>query len=124
MDWAVKLRVALLALVGAVVVGVSSSQATITPAALTLSTTPPYATIVPGSTPTLYYSAHSGSVTVDVNDTTDAAPLTVDFPSVFGDDPAPPTSTSHTYASTASDSDSATKTVTLSAAGAAAPPPS
>jgi hypothetical protein len=118
MDWAVKLRVALLALVGAVVVGVSSSQATITPAALTLSTTPPYATVVPGSPPTLYYSAHIGSVTVDVHDSTDTAPLTVDFPSVFGDDPAPATSPSHTYAWTASDSDSGTKTVTFSDAGA------
>jgi len=109
----VKLRVALLALLLAVAVGVGSSQATITSAALTLSTTPPYA-YVKTSPLTLYYSAHNGSVTVDANDTTDNGPMTVDFPDVFGDDPAPATSTTHTYTWTSSDIDSGSKQVTLS----------
>src|SRR5262249_19874748 len=90
-----------------------------TPAALALSTSPPYATVVvSGSTPTLYYSAHAGSVTVDVNDTTDAGPLTVDFPDTFGSNPAPGSATSHTYTWTGSDADSGPKTVDLTDAGA------
>ena len=101
-----------------VVVAVGSSQATITPAALTLSTSGPYAYVLSGSTPTLFYSAHTGSVTVDVNDTTDAAPLTVDYPSVFGDDPVAGTATSHTYNWTSSDSDSGAKLVNLTDTGA------
>ena len=115
-----KLRVALLALLSAVAVGVvGSSHATITPSTLTLSTTPPYAyVLVSGSTPTLYYSAHAGSVTVDVGDTTDTPPLTVDFPNAFGVDPAPGTATSHTYTWTAGDTDTGAKTVDLTDAGA------
>jgi hypothetical protein len=109
----VKLRATLLALLCAVAVTAGSSQATITSANLTLTTSPPYA-YVKTSPLTLYYSAHSGSVTVDVNDTTDNGPLTVDFPDVFSDDPAPGTSTSHTYSWTASDTDSGSKQVTLS----------
>jgi hypothetical protein len=109
----VKLRATLLALLCAVAVGAGSSQATITSANLTLTTSPPYA-FVKASPLTLYYSAHSGSVTVDVNDTTDNGPLTVDFPDVFSDDPAPGPSTSHTYNWTASDTDSGSKQVTLS----------
>jgi hypothetical protein len=119
----VKLRIALLALLSAVAVGVvGSSDATITPSALTLSTTPPYAYVfvsAPGAPPTLYYSAHAGSVTVDVSDTTNASPLTVDFPNAFGDDPAPLAGgTSHTYTWTAGDTDTGAKTVNLTDAGA------
>ncbi|MGE5274572.1 MAG: chitobiase/beta-hexosaminidase C-terminal domain-containing protein [Verrucomicrobiota bacterium] len=118
-----KLRACLLALLSAVAVGVvGSSSATITPSPLTLSTTPPYAhVLVSGATPTLYYSAHAGSVTVDVGDTTDSSPLTVDFPSVFGDDPAPGTATSHTYLWTAGGSDTGPKTVFLTDADSPTP---
>ena len=108
-----KLRAALLALLCAVAVTAGSSQATITSANLTLTASPLYA-FVKTSPLTLYYSAHSGSVTVDVNDTTDNGPLTVDFPDVFSDDPGAGTSTSHTYSWTASDTDSGSKQVTLS----------
>jgi hypothetical protein len=119
----VKLRIALLALLSAVAVGVvGSSDAVITPQALILSTTPPYAYVfvsAPGAPPTLYYSAHAGNVTVDVADTTNASPLTVDFPDVFGADGASGTSTSHTYAWTASDIDCCgAYTVNLTDAGA------
>ena len=103
----------------AVVVVVGSSQATITPSALTVSTAGPYALVTGGSTPTLFYSAHSGSVTVTVNDTPGTAPLTVDFPDVFGDDPAPATVATHTYNWTSSDSDSGTKQVDLTDAASA-----
>src|SRR5262245_38358495 len=106
----------------AVVVAVGSSQALITPGALTLNTSGPFAYAVSGATPTLFYSAHSGSVTVGVSDTTDTAPLTVDYPSVFGDDPAPGPATSHVYNWTSSDTDSGTKQVTLSDTGGTGTP--
>jgi chitobiase/beta-hexosaminidase-like protein len=109
----VKLRATLLALLCAVAVAAGSSQATITSANLTLTASPLYA-FVKSSPLTLYYSAHSGSVTVDVNDTTDNGPLTVDFPDVFADNPGAGPSTSHTYNWTASDTDSGSKQVTLS----------
>lgn len=102
-----------------VVVAVGSSQATITPAALTLSTSGPYAYVASGSTPTLFYSAHSGSLTVTVNDTPGSPPLTVDFPPVFGDDPAPATVAAHTYNWTSSGSDSGAKQVDLTDAALA-----
>jgi len=114
----VKLRVALIALVVALATGVASSQATITSSPLTLSTSSANTFVTSGSTPNLYYSASAGSVTVDVNDTTDTAPLTVDFPDLFGDDPAPGSSTSHVYSWTSGDTDSGTKTVAVTDAGA------
>jgi Chitobiase/beta-hexosaminidase C-terminal domain len=100
----------------AIAVGVASSQATITPASLSLSTSSSSA-VVSGST--LYYSNSGGTFTVTVNDTTDAPPLTIDFPSVFGDNPAAGTALFHTYTWTSDTSDSGSKTVSLSDFGGA-----
>jgi hypothetical protein len=83
MDWAVKLRVALLALVGAFVVGVSSSQATISGLRVEIVNLTSSSEAASGSS--LYYAAsgtNSGSFDVRVTAT---SPVTsVDFPAVTG----------------------------------------
>ena len=83
MDWAVKLRVALLALVGAFAVGVASSQATISGLRVDVVNLTSSSESASGST--LYYAAtgtNSGSFEVKVTATT---PVTsVDFPIVTG----------------------------------------
>lgn len=104
-----KLRITLLALVGTVAVGVGSSQANITSNSLGLTATGSAA--VQGST--VFYGPQAGSVTVTVTDTTDAPPLTVDFPSVFADDPASGPATSHMYSWAAGATDSGVKTVSV-----------
>ena len=112
-----KIRAALLALVVMVAVGVGQSQATINPASLTLTDSSAYVYVDP-SGPTVYYSPNGGNLTVEVNDTTDSAPLTVDFPSLFGVDPVPGTATSHAYTWASSDTDlGGTKSVDLADAG-------
>ena len=83
MDWAVKLRVALLALVGVLVVGVSSSQATISGLRVDIVNLTSSTEAASGSN--LYYAAsgsNSGSFDVKVTST---SPITsVDFPAVTG----------------------------------------
>ena len=83
MDWAVKLRVALLALVGAFAVGVASSQATISGLRVDVVNLTSSSESASGST--LYYAAtgtNSGSFDVKVTAT---SPVTsVDFPTVTG----------------------------------------
>jgi hypothetical protein len=111
----VKLRAFLLVVLVAVALGATASHATIDPCTLTVTVSASSASApdcAGTSIPTVYYNPSAGgSFTVTVTATTDAPPLTIDFPTVFGDDPAPGTATSHTYTWTSSATDSGTRTV-------------
>jgi hypothetical protein len=83
MDWAVKLRVALLALVGAFVVGVSSSQATVSGLKVDIVNLTSSSESASGSS--LYYAASgSNSGSFDVRVTATSPVTSVDFPTVGG----------------------------------------
>ncbi len=83
MDWAVKLRVALLALVGVLAVGVSSSQATISGLRVDVVNLTSSSEAASGSN--LYYAASgSNSGSFDVRVTATSPVTSVDFPAVSG----------------------------------------
>jgi hypothetical protein len=80
MDWAVKLRVALLALVGALVVSVSASQA----AAPTVQLQNVDTSVASASGTTLYYAADSSSGHFTVKVSASFTITSVDFPTIAG----------------------------------------
>ena len=80
MDWAVKLRVASLALVGVLAVGVSSSQA----AGPTVQFQNVDTSVASASGSTLYYAAGSTSGQFDVKVTASFTITSVDFPTITG----------------------------------------
>src|SRR4029078_12457021 len=83
MDWAVKLRVALLALVGVLAVGVSSSQATIS--GLRVDIVNLTSSSEAASASNLYYAAGgSNRGSFDVKVTATSPVTSVDFPAVSG----------------------------------------
>ena len=80
MDWAVKLRVASLALVGVLAVGVSSSQA----AGPTVQFQNVDTSVAAASGSTLYYAAGATSGQFDVKVTASFTITSVDFPTITG----------------------------------------
>jgi hypothetical protein len=110
----VKLRVALLALLVAVGVGAAASQANPTNAVLTLSSFSPNGHVYTGgANPKLFYSAGGGQFSVSVTATTNGGITSVDFPNLFGSDPAPAALTSHTYTWVAGDAATPPQTVSV-----------
>ena len=78
---------------------------------VTLSESSPNAFVASGTPPKVYYSAKGGTFTVTATDSSPGTISTVDFPSVFGDDPDVGSSKSHDYTWTASATDSGSKSV-------------
>ncbi len=110
----VKLRVALLGLLVAVGVGAAASQANPTNVVITLSSLSANGRVYTGgANPKLFYSAGGGQFSVGVNATTNGGITSVDFPNLFGDNPAPAATTSHTYTWVAADTATAPQTVSV-----------
>ena len=110
----VKLRVSLLGLLVAFAVGAASSQANVTNVTLTLSSLSPNGYVATGgANPKLFYSAGGGQFSVSVNATTNGGITSVDFPDLFGSNPAPAPATSHTYTWVAGDTATPAHTVSV-----------
>ena len=102
--------VLLLLLAVAASLATADSSAVVGTVSVSLSESSPYA-VVSGTN--LYYSANSGTFTVTASDSSPSTISSVDFPSVFGDDPAAGAKKSHSYAWTSSATDSGSKSVTV-----------
>jgi Chitobiase/beta-hexosaminidase C-terminal domain len=102
--------VLLLLFAGAASLTTADSSAVVGTLTVTLSESSPSA-VVSGTK--LYYASSSGTLTVKVEDSGPLTITSVNFPSVFGDDPDPSAETSYAYAWTSSATDSGTKSVAV-----------